>query len=279
VTRRPRGRGRSVDGVLDPGELRAAMRVVERVRTEVDAELVHATLFGSRARGEGRPDSDIDLLLIFRRLPADREPYATQAERIAEEVAARTGLPVTVWSVSLPDLDEGQRTPMLVDALEDSLPLWWAQRPVRPVPFTPPDALRCVAALLDRVAEGGEEFADHRAAGRSPAALRRGRDDLVRLCTATLLLEGVTRPRRAEAVLRALDEALPESPRAARVRPVLLWAAASFGPTGRDEDAPLPPPPGGALALAASVEALRDLVRHRRARLAHRLDGRGNTHP
>jgi predicted nucleotidyltransferase len=272
-------RGRSVAGVLDPGELRAAMRVVERVRAEVGAELAHATLFGSRARGEGRPDSDIDLLLIFRRLPADREPYATEAERIAEQVAARTGLPVTVWSVSLPDLDEGRRTPMLVDALEDSIPLWWARRPVRPVPFTTPDALRCVAALLDRVAEGGEEFAHHRAAGDHPATLRRGRDDLVRLCTATLLLRGVTRPRRAEAVLRALDVALPESPRAARVRPVLRWAAASFGPTGKDEDAPLSPPPGGTRALAASVEALRDLVRRRRARLAGFPDAGGNSRP
>jgi predicted nucleotidyltransferase len=258
---------------LSARERRAARRLIGRVRGEVDAELVHASLFGSRARGQARPDSDIDVLLVFRRLPPDREPQATHAEQIAEQVAEETGVPVTVWSVSLVDVERGNRTPMLVDALDDSIPLWWSEAPLAPVPFTPPDALRCVAALHLRIEEGGEEFAELLEEGDLPAALLRGRDDIVRMCIALLLLRGVTRPRRGEAVravIRAERRTVWFPP---GVRRVLDWAAASFGSAGRDEEAPVGMPPGGVAALGRAVETLHALVLRREARLRERLRG------
>lgn len=233
------------------------MQFVRRVRGEVPAHLERAFLFGSHARGEARPDSDVDVLLLFRALPPDREPQAGHAERIAAEVAWETGVPVETWSVSGVDLHPGNRTPMLVDALDDGIPLWPPGSPPLRVPFGPEDALWCAEALLQRVEEGSEAVLRFRRAGFPGEAARRTRDDLVRLCTAALLLVGETRPRRADSVRRfqvrfGAPETLPE-----RAVEVLDWAAASFGPRGTDEALPVPLPPGGLATAAGVVDRLR----------------------
>lgn len=223
---------------------------------QVPARLQRAVLFGSVARGEGRPNSDLDVLLVFNSLPPDREPQAGIAEAVADAVAARTGVPLEVWSVSLADLAVGHRTPMLVDALDDGIPLWPPGAPRLAVRFTPVDAAFCVAALLRRVEEGSAAVLAARCRGQPVAVCRRVRDDLVRCCTAALLLAGVTRPRRAAAVRAAcLVPALGDVAR--RHAAVLAWAADSFGPGGRAEELPLLPPPGGCGAAARAVEALR----------------------
>ena len=249
----------------------AAMELVRRVRAGVPADLWRAFLFGSRARGEGRPDSDLDVLLVFHALPPDREPQAGIAEWIADEVAEDTGIPVTVWSVALVDLERGHRTPMLVDALDDGVPLWPADAPPVGVGYTPDDALFCAATLLDRVEEGSAEVEDAWDAGEPRVAARRIRDDLVRMCTAALLLDGVTRPRRADAVAAfAAREGVPPE-----VEPVLRWAAASFGPDGRDGDGPVPPPPGGLGMAADVVERMRWIVIERGRELRAVLESGG----
>ena len=258
----------TIEHALDPVERAAARWLVERVLAEVPAELVQVSLFGSRARGDSRPDSDIDLLLTFRRLPHDREPQATQAEEIADQVAADTGVPITVWTVSLVDLERGLRTPMLVDALADAIPFWCAGPPLPPVPFTPEDAVRCAGALLDRVAEGEAEVDDHLGVGDVDAAARRVRDDLVRMCVGLHLLRGHTRPRRGDAaqgILRSEDGALPPG-----VRRALAWAAGSYGPEGRDEDGPVSPPPDPRAAMRA-VGHLRRILVGRLARVEDAL--------
>jgi hypothetical protein len=260
--------------VLAPRQLHAARSVVARVRSRVAADLVQASLFGSRARGDARSDSDVDLLLVFRRLPSDREPFATHAERVADAAAARYGVPVSVWCVSLVDLAQGHRTPMLVDALEDSIPLWCAGAPLPAVPFTPRDALGCVRALLQRTDEGSVEVAGLLRRGRRERAALRLRDDLVRLCTAAGLLRGVTRPRRGETVREFVRHERPP----AEVLRVLEWAKRSFGPDGRREDGPIGAPPGGMEAAAGVVEALIRGVRRRARRAAAALDGRARAH-
>jgi predicted nucleotidyltransferase len=274
-TTRPRSRSTrgpsSIREALSSRELRASRRLVRRVLAEVDAELEQAALFGSRARGEGRPDSDVDILLVFARLPFDREPQAGHAEAIAEQVAAETGVPVTVWSVSLIDLREGMRTPMLVDALHDSLPVWCAGEPIPSLAFTPRDALRCSRCLLERVEEGSEEFVRHLQRGDPAAAVRRVRDDVVRLCTANLLLCGITRPRRADAVrtwTSLMNGAMEGDP---VLLDVLGWAGATFGEDGRQDDLPVPPPPGGLHSAAAAIDRLRQAVGVSRTELAERF--------
>ncbi|HEY0035746.1 MAG TPA: nucleotidyltransferase domain-containing protein [Longimicrobium sp.] len=242
---------------LTPRQHAASLEVVRRVRAAVDADLVRVLLFGSRARRQARPDSDVDLLLIFHSLPPDREPQAGEAEEIADEVARESGVPVTVWSVSLPDLERGCRTPMLVDALDDGVPVWPPGSPRLRLPFTPEDAVWCTARLLERVAEGSAEAPALLRAGNVEGAARRVRDDVVRLCTGLLLLRGDTRPRRGDAVWRWGTGG----------DPVLHWAATSYGPPGYEEETPVPPPPCGFGAAFAAVERLRGEVARRRARL------------
>ncbi|HEY0038008.1 MAG TPA: nucleotidyltransferase domain-containing protein, partial [Longimicrobium sp.] len=242
--------------------------LVERVRERVPARLLSASLFGSRARGDARPDSDVDVLLIWPRLPPDREPQAGHAEAVADEVASRTGVPVGVWSVSLQDLRQGCRTPMLVDALDDAVPLWPPHTRLPVVPFTPDDARFCASRLLDRVDEGSEEVVQSLRDG-SDVWVRRVRDDLVRLCTAALLLAGDTRPRRGDAVRRFLERTPRLSPAPAE-RAALAWAARSYPPghVELDDTAPVPPPPVDVDTLLDLVDRLRALVVARGRRVA-----------
>ena len=44
-------------------------KLMERLKEEFGANLVSVVLYGSVARGNYRPDSDIDLLLVFKELP------------------------------------------------------------------------------------------------------------------------------------------------------------------------------------------------------------------
>lgn len=68
-------------------------RVVDAVRRIVAAyEPVAVWLFGSAARGEAGPDSDIDLLVV---VPDDAGPERTRAQ-LAYEVLRGTGLAVDV---------------------------------------------------------------------------------------------------------------------------------------------------------------------------------------
>jgi predicted nucleotidyltransferase len=263
----PRG-GVGVDACLDTRERAAAMEIVRQVRRRVAALLDCALLFGSKARRQARPDSDVDVLLVFRRLPPDREPYASQAERIADQVARRTGVPVGVWSVSREDLAPGRRTPMLVDALDDAVPLWPDAGPPR-AGFTPADAAFCAARLLDRVDEGSAQVSGSLAAG-DEGWMRRVRDDLVRLCTAALLLAGETRPRRGDAVRRFIERN-PRLPLSTYERAALAWAARSYPPghLELDDDHPVPHPPASADAMLDLVERMRALVQGR-ARRAER---------
>ena len=49
---------------LNPKERQALTEFVQRLREQFDGGLSSALLFGSRARGEGSPDSDLDVLVV-----------------------------------------------------------------------------------------------------------------------------------------------------------------------------------------------------------------------
>jgi len=83
--------------LLTDQERRSVTEFVERVRQQFDGQLVSAILFGSRARGEAQPDSDMDILVVM----SSADPQVRRAIRdLAVEVWLEHGLYLStrVWS-------------------------------------------------------------------------------------------------------------------------------------------------------------------------------------
>jgi predicted nucleotidyltransferase len=82
-------------------------RLRELLRTERNVRL--AVLFGSRARGDERPDSDVDLLVEL------EDGTVARRMELVSRLEAALGLPVQVVTV-----DAARRAPVLLaDAIED----------------------------------------------------------------------------------------------------------------------------------------------------------------
>ena len=79
-------------------EQRALTEFVEKVRQRFDGRIMSVTLFGSRARGEARPDSDIDLLVV---LDSEDPQVRKEIRYLAAEVWLDHGLYLStrVWSL------------------------------------------------------------------------------------------------------------------------------------------------------------------------------------
>lgn len=214
--------------ILGGREMEALDRLLARTVAEPRLAVVRVSVFGSRARRAHGPDSDLDLLFLCR-LPGRRR--AAAARRIEDEAAAvagETGVPIETWTVPTGELRRGRRTPMLVDACRDAVPLWPPGAPPLRIRFTPADALFCAERLLRWVESGGPCVREALADGRLADAARRSRDDIARMATAALLLTGETRHRRAGS-LRRFEIAFV-GPRLvpATVLPALAWAANAY---------------------------------------------------
>jgi hypothetical protein len=84
---------------------------------------VHAAVFGSVARGDGGPESDIDLLLVHQPFPGDESPPASPAGWLAllgAAAAAATGTSPS-YSSPLPNTNAWHAS---VDALHRSVQRW-----------------------------------------------------------------------------------------------------------------------------------------------------------
>jgi predicted nucleotidyltransferase len=83
---------------LDPHTERVVRAFLARLPTDVRLE--YAILYGSRARGEDRPDSDADLALVLAEGIADWQLVGTLAE-VAYDVFLESGILIQPVPVSL----------------------------------------------------------------------------------------------------------------------------------------------------------------------------------
>ncbi len=120
------------DHVLVPAlmmALEARQVAIERLGAAVERlepAPTHASLFGSFARHEGTPDSDIDLLLV---VPDERDRHSDKWQRqisgLEDAVSAWTGNPLEVLVFTVSTLADAIRAgePIVESLREDSLPL------------------------------------------------------------------------------------------------------------------------------------------------------------
>jgi len=87
-------------------ELLAGLRgeLLRRIRAEIDSwtiQPIHASFFGSAARGDGDLDSDIDLLVVHPEdIDLENEDWWRQIDRLGEAVRAWTGNAAGIVQVS-----------------------------------------------------------------------------------------------------------------------------------------------------------------------------------
>ena len=108
--------------LLTDKEKQAALKFVEKVRQLVGDRLVTVVLFGSRARGEAEPDSDMDILVVV----SDVNPEIQKAiHYLAAEVWLDCGifLSTLVWSEAHQHKVESLRTLLYQNILRDGLNL------------------------------------------------------------------------------------------------------------------------------------------------------------
>ena len=107
----------------------ARVELVRRLREAIAAwriPALHASLFGSAARGDGGVDSDIDLLIVR---PADLEPddaqWRSQIEQLAERVREWTGNHAGIVEISERDLPRlrRDRPPVVEEVSTDAIDL------------------------------------------------------------------------------------------------------------------------------------------------------------
>jgi len=108
--------------VIALSDLRGTL--IERARERVEAwpiRPVWAALFGSAARGEMRPDSDIDLFLVDPGV--DEEVWDSLVDELSGEVSRWTGNDARVLTMTETEVQAGAATrdPILQSLLDDAL--------------------------------------------------------------------------------------------------------------------------------------------------------------
>lgn len=90
-----------------------------RLKEAFGDNLCSVVLFGSRARGTARPDSDVDILLVFRDLPkSNLRRHAQVDAAIHSSRAASRGPLISVIPLTADELRDHPR--VLLDMVEDS---------------------------------------------------------------------------------------------------------------------------------------------------------------
>lgn len=103
----------------DPEALRVAKLFVDRIRP--DYPVVRALLFGSRARGDARPDSDLDVALVLSGPKGRAVEVGPEMTGIGYDVVIESGIfisPFPIWEEDWRD-PERHSNPWLIRAIQD----------------------------------------------------------------------------------------------------------------------------------------------------------------
>lgn len=107
---------------LSPTELRALVEFVHLLRDRFNGLVQSALLFGSRARGETGPDSDLDVLVV---VDSDDWRLHKQIRYLAADIGLQYDLNLSprVWSVSHHREVEGLQTLLYQNIHRDGISL------------------------------------------------------------------------------------------------------------------------------------------------------------
>jgi predicted nucleotidyltransferase len=84
--------------------------------------LISIVVFGSVARGEARPTSDIDILLVAESLPRSQADRRQPFLDAWEAVRTARGLPPVEWNLIVKSRDEATyHSPLYLDMVEDAI--------------------------------------------------------------------------------------------------------------------------------------------------------------
>jgi predicted nucleotidyltransferase len=114
---------KSLSALLAPpteGDVQAALHRFEAaLRDRFGTDLSRVLLFGSRARGDARPDSDVDIAVIFQRLPETGASVASELGEIAYAPLVDLGVEIAPIAVTESELNDPSRStnPALIHAL------------------------------------------------------------------------------------------------------------------------------------------------------------------
>lgn len=114
---------RSLEELDIPGAVRVALSgVKEALRARFGARLLDVRLFGSRARGEGRTESDADVLIVLDRV--DRADFDAVTDLCADVLLAHDLLvDPRLMSLERWRHHREQERPLVMDVERDGVPL------------------------------------------------------------------------------------------------------------------------------------------------------------
>lgn len=103
-------------------QIENALRLLLENLLPEEPKLVSFVVYGSVARGEAGPGSDVDLLLVFDQLPRGRQERFTHFYRALQAARKEASTwPVVDWSPVILTVEEAQaRRPMYLDLVYDA---------------------------------------------------------------------------------------------------------------------------------------------------------------